>query len=469
MLKKLFVLFVVLFATPVFAANWYVRPNGGSYSSEDGSDWTNAYDGFSDIAWGSVSCGDTIWVAGGTYTQNLTIAKNCSSGSQLYIRRARADSTDCTEATGWDAGYASTVHQVNTGIRNNGDYDYVTVSGRTTASGGTHGWYIDYTGSTGGSGVAYGNGADVDYNTIEYVDIQGPGYIEYTTDGRGLDITPGYSVLSGHNTYSHLKVWDWESGIYCGWSEYEIFEYIEVYGLRAVNWASYHPNMFYLHDANYITIRYGNFHGALGEGIFFTNNDTNIDGAYIYGNVFHSFSGSTQKAIQPDNTGTTNDIQVYNNTFDYTYLTFYGDGIAGATNSNTKNNIFSRCQSGCGSIGTTSDNLSTSTDVFVDRSGADYHIVATISGGYPRDAGATLTSTYNTDPDGNTRGADGTWDIGAYEYDSGGDTTDPVVTITDSDPKAVSSSSTTLTGTASDANGIDECKWRSGSAPDESN
>jgi hypothetical protein len=50
-----------------------------------------------------------------------------------------------------------------------------------------------------------------------------------------------------------------------------------------------------------------------------------------------------------------------------------------------------------------------------------------------------------------------------------GDTTDPTVTISDSDPKNVASSSTTLTGTASDANGIDECKWRLGSAPDESN
>src|SRR5437763_886648 len=51
------------------AANWFVRPNGATYGSGNGSSWTNAWSGFSSIAWGSVACGDTIWIAGGTYTQ----------------------------------------------------------------------------------------------------------------------------------------------------------------------------------------------------------------------------------------------------------------------------------------------------------------------------------------------------------------------------------------------------------------
>lgn len=64
--------------------------------------------------------------------------------------------------------------------------------------------------------------------------------------------------------------------------------------------------------------------------------------------------------------------------------------------------------------------------------------------------------------------SDGTVSSG-YEITSGGDSTSPAVTISDSDPKSVAASTTTLTGTSSDANGVDECKWRSGSAPDESN
>lgn len=61
-------------------------------------------------------------------------------------------------------------------------------------------------------------------------------------------------------------------------------------------------------------------------------------------------------------------------------------------------------------------------------------------------------------------------DIGYYEWAGESDTTDPIVAISDSDPKTLTSGYTTTLGfTSSDASGIDECKWRSGSAPDESN
>jgi hypothetical protein len=34
----------------------------------------------------------------------------------------------------------------------------------------------------------------------------------------------------------------------------------------------------------------------------------------------------------------------------------------------------------------------------------------------PTSAGGTLSSLFTLDPDGKTRGADGTWDRGAYEF-----------------------------------------------------
>jgi hypothetical protein len=64
-------------------------------------------------------------------------------------------------------------------------------------------------------------------------------------------------------------------------------------------------------------------------------------------------------------------------------------------------------------------------------------------------------------------------DVNEYIYgEEGGETdeVDPIVAISDSNPKTLTSGYiTTLGFTSSDANGIDECKWRSGSAPDESN
>jgi hypothetical protein len=66
--------------------------------------------------------------------------------------------------------------------------------------------------------------------------------------------------------------------------------------------------------------------------------------------------------------------------------------------------------------------------------------------------------------------AGGTIPEDIYDDSPAEDTIDPIVAISDSDPKTLSSGYTTTLGfTSSDANGIDECKWRSGSAPDESN
>lgn len=54
-------------------------------------------------------------------------------------------------------------------------------------------------------------------------------------------------------------------------------------------------------------------------------------------------------------------------------------------------------------------------------------------------------------------------------FEEGEDTTDPVVVISTSDPSNIVVDSLSAEGTASDANGVDECKYRIGSAPDEDN
>ena len=45
---------------------WYVRPSGGSYGTEDGTSYNNAWNGFSNITWGAggVQPGDTLYVCG---------------------------------------------------------------------------------------------------------------------------------------------------------------------------------------------------------------------------------------------------------------------------------------------------------------------------------------------------------------------------------------------------------------------
>lgn len=59
----------------VFEQTWYVRPAGGSYGTEDGTSYDNAWDGFTNIDWDSIRAGDTLIVAG-THLETLTVEKS---------------------------------------------------------------------------------------------------------------------------------------------------------------------------------------------------------------------------------------------------------------------------------------------------------------------------------------------------------------------------------------------------------
>jgi hypothetical protein len=92
------------------------------------------------------------------------------------------------------------------------------------------------------------------------------------------------------------------------------------------------------------------------------------------------------------------------------------------------------CTTGCG--------------IFTDAANKNFHLTSATA------AGANLSSPYNTDPDGVTRGGDGSWDRGAFEYTGGGPVADQTAP---SNPlslaaTAVSSSQINLSWTASTDN-----------------
>jgi hypothetical protein len=411
-------LFAGMNALPASAADWFVRPDGGSYGSGTGRDWSNAFAGLGGISWSSVACGDTIWVAGGNYTRDLAPAKKCSASSRLSIRRARTDAAAATSAAGWSSSFASTVHQISgAGIVFNGDWDYITISGRTTAGGGDRGWWIDMTGRTSGAGIEFVNGAGADYNTMEYMDVQGPGAINYTGDGRGIDATP-FSTATG-NTFSRMRIFDWESAIYNAGINASVFEYLDVYDIHAQNWSSYHPNGLYTSGAKGGIVRYSTFrkgpkgHGV-GEGIFFEQAGGSTDWQ-IYGNVFSNLDQSGLKAIQM--TSNVGNIKIFNNTFNNIIVpgVYVNQGSCGS-GAEVRNNLFVKT-SGPSSCGSASNNLvSSSTGVFADSA---FRIVSTVGSGYPRNAGQDLSSLFRSDMTGMGFGTDGAWDIGAFEYSTG--------------------------------------------------
>ncbi len=149
---------------------------------------------------------------------------------------------------------------------------------------------------------------------------------------------------------------------------------------------------------------------------------------YIYGNVF--------KATRPDEQ-TTNpsifsstsgelvlNVFIYNNTIYGLHgsppsIGYADTGVRGDNPNSTitvRNNLWqaNTYPPGFQAVKTQDYNLlNTGGASFINAGSGDFHLTQ------PTPAGIALPSPYNLDPDGNVRGADGTWDRGAFEYAPG--------------------------------------------------
>jgi len=64
-MKPLIICLALSVILPTAGKNLYVRPSGGTGA---GTSWTAAFSGLTGIQWASVQPGDTVFVAGGTYS-----------------------------------------------------------------------------------------------------------------------------------------------------------------------------------------------------------------------------------------------------------------------------------------------------------------------------------------------------------------------------------------------------------------
>lgn len=412
-LMLLFLTFVLLnvISIQAHAANWYVRPSGGSGS---GTSWLAAWNNLNGINWSKVSAGDTIWVAGGTYTGSLSPTKSGLSQSRIYIRRAREDAPECTSASGWSSSFNSEVIQTNSSIHYSGPYSYITVSGATTASGGTQGWRIYHT-TTNTQAIRWSNDVKSSNTRHEYINMQGPGHTALDDASRGIQILG----VGDNHTFSHCNIYGFGNGVYVGWTSGFVFEYGSIHDIWPTNIGKpIHPQQMYIRAPNGI-IRYSKFFDSDGEGIAFSDGGP-FENWQIYGNVFHGNNkGSGTKTISGQDAAIAG-LKIYNNTFvnNRSNLVFSNSGC-GAGSESKNNLVFG--SGGSVSCGKSSNNISIAStpDPFVGRTGNNYRIVSNTGGSYPRNAGTPLAAIYSTDMHGILRGSDGTWDVGAYEYTSG--------------------------------------------------
>jgi len=430
MKRILFLCFLILFsASPVFAADHFIRQ--GASGSANGSDWTNAW---TDLP-ATFIRGDTYYVADGTYGAH-TFDTAASGTTYIYIKKATALAHG-TE-TGWSSTYgdgvaeftsAGTVWTVGTAY-----WDFDGVVGTYNGADGAytaHGIKLTLSGTTGGTyGINVVN--DVDYIYFKHLEVTQPNYTSVATADSCTGIR-GTSTGADYKFIQYCYIHDWATNcIQFVNSDNVTVEYSWLEGSHST--ADSHGQAIYLGftTAYDWTIRYNVFKNINGSAVIFMSGD--CDRILIYGNLFWEEFESTDRGnfsvdgiVGNNNSGgDPNSCVFYNNTMiDYDGRAASGDiGLdAGASGNTAYNNLWYACNIG-GWGGWTHDYNASDDDLLEAN---DQTIASTIFTNYAggvftlasaTNAGTTLSSPYNTDMLGNTRGSDGVWDRGAYEYET---------------------------------------------------
>lgn len=336
----------------------YAKPSG----SGGGTSWTDAA-ALSIV--NSSSAGDTIYLAGGTYSP-IDFTVSGSSGSIITVKRATA--ADHGTSTGWNAGTmdVQVVFSSNFAISS-----YTTVDGNLWSAPGlpsSYGILIDLPGSpnsgTTNRGIDARNGND----TIRNVEIAGPGFTSTVYETDGIEFGSN-SLISG------CKIHDMDTAIHAfgpGFTTSTI-EYTTIYDIGSTDstiniGTGPHPDVWYNGDGMTNTVfRYNVVANAISEGIFidFQHSGAGSNMAF-YGNLF--FQGASQGGgcvpIEYTDSGTPTfgSVFVYNNTFvDWSKSNNRSGSVATlGSGSAFKNNLFvnagNEWVTGGGGVGTMSYN-----------------------------------------------------------------------------------------------------------------
>jgi hypothetical protein len=407
-----------LFASSAQAASRYVR--AGATGLSNGSDWTNAY-----ASWpASLVRGDTYYIADGTYGGNTF--DDATSGATL-ITIKKATGTDHGTDVGWLSTYGDGTATF-TGQLNFMTSNWV-LDGQTGGGPGSWTTGFGFKVSITSTNPGLRTGA-VDNITIRHIAVQGT----LDNSAGGSIAQDGIAVYGGTNVrLSYYYIYDMGRCIFF----LSPLNFIAEYGYTGqhVSSSAVHSETasvweFIVANPNNVTFRYNVFTHAEGTGgLIIHGNDIKI-----YGNVFYRPSGDTWEhgngVIGTWTAGTITNGKVYNNTF----INMGNIGpVFGAlftpptTGNEARNNLFYTVANvGLGSLfptyshnhyisttsGTETGKTTGTGDPFVNFTGLDFRLKAATA------AGMTLSSPFNIDMFGNTRGSDGTWDRGAVEFGS---------------------------------------------------
>ena len=407
------------------ASVYYVR--AAATGANNGSDWSNAYTNLPN----TLVRGATYYVADGGYNDH-TFNDNASGTTIITIKKAT--DADHGTSTGWISSYGDGQAVFSYFAFTTG---YYTIDGQV--GGGPTSWNTGHgfaVSSTKGKRVIFNTG--VSHVTISHTEVTNSDNTANGTNYGSLVYSYGdVTYISFSYCYIHHVYGCCIQGGYSGINNWTI-EYSKV-GDNTGD--TNHSEIWSRMGADNFTWRYNYIYQWRSTGLFYAtgpgyngNDDANISqNIYIYGNIFDQGGTTSSWLIAAYNDGSydfqyASGWKVYNNTFininsvsEWVYAIFLDE--TGSTN-DIKNNIFYGNADGMQIGGGTEDYNSyqgvgdyfngshdslLTNSPFVNYSGGDYRLSAAVSG-------VALGAPYNVDMLGNTRGADGTWDRGAFEF-----------------------------------------------------
>lgn len=403
-------LLLLLICAQATGATFYCGPSGSG--SANGSNFSNLLampttTGF--------NRGDTYVLIDGSYGSK-TLSTATSSTTTITIRKANSSDSGVT-------GYNANLHD--------GQATFGTVTFRTQY------WIFDGITRTETNGWAtpagYGfkatqirsssiDGDDGDNSIVRYVDAGDDYSLTYTGGGEAFYLF-GQDNFTVSRCAAHMSI---HALMQASAADGLIVEYTNFgpgWGKEAIrggngggsNWIIRH-NRFW--NSSQIDPEDGTS-GITAEIDIFGDDGS---GAYannvFYGNWFsneHSGGRNSCLAVGGQGfTGTASNCLAYNNTFaGIEEASVFAMVLLSGSGNVARNNLFYDCTDTDVSANTTSDNDLAGGDPFVSYATFDLRLSGATSAGF------SLSAPYDTDPLGNTRGGDGTWDVGAFEYEDG--------------------------------------------------
>ncbi len=415
----------------------------GATGSGNGSDWNNAYPALP----ATLQRGATYYIASGTYG-SYRFDDPVSGTNVITIKKATA--ADHKTDTGWVSTYGEGQAVWNGPL--DFDTDYWVFDGQTRNE-------SDWFSAAGYGFSVFHNNADQQIRMgslgkcISNVQLKNThlqardnSSLSTTVTGRryGLDLYTWGGTGTSRNLVVHKCFFQYgnvpifaSGNTGMNGNDGMIVEYSAFDDTRS-NAANHGEAMSCYYTVQRLIVRYNKFRGIAGTAIIAIGGGTSaVDGFEFYGNVvWNSDIGDGVVGFSEPARSIFTNAKIYNNTIADKASGFNsGVAIMAGSNNLVYNNFWVNCSSSfwqgpgttCGynayswNFSEANAQVNVPTSVFVNYAAKDFRLAA------PTSVGSPLASPYNKDMLGNTRGADGVWDRGAFEYTGIADTTPPVI------------------------------------------